>query len=113
MNRRQFLAGIGAGTLGAGALSLSNPVYARDIKGESGPIPKRPYGKTGDYLSIIGFGGIVVMNAEQSHANRVVKESYERGINYYDVAPSYGNAEDKLGPALEPFRKDCFLACIK
>ena len=102
---------MGAGILGSKALSLSNPVYARDIKGASGPIPKRPYGKTGDYLSIIGFGGIVVMNAEQSHANQVVRESYERGINYYDVAPSYGNAEDKLGPALEPFRKECFLAC--
>ena len=27
------------------------------------------------------------------------------------MAPSYGNAEEKLGPALEPFRKDVFLAC--
>jgi predicted aldo/keto reductase-like oxidoreductase len=35
----------------------------------------------------------------------------ERGVNYFDVAPSYGDAELKLGPALEPFRKNVFLAC--
>jgi len=27
------------------------------------------------------------------------------------VAPSYGNAEERLGPALEPYRDRCFLAC--
>jgi len=37
--------------------------------------------------------------------------SVERGVNYFDVAPSYGNAQEKLGPALEPYRKNCFLAC--
>ncbi|MCK4750051.1 MAG: aldo/keto reductase, partial [Bacteroidales bacterium] len=30
---------------------------------------------------------------------------------YFDVAPTYGNAEEMLGPALEPYRKDVFLAC--
>ena len=40
-----------------------------------------------------------------------VAEAVDRGINYFDVAPSYGNAEDMLGPALEPHRKGVFLAC--
>ena len=75
------------------------------------PLPRRPLGKTGEYLSIIGMGGIVVMNEEQAHANQVVREAVEAGVNYFDVAPTYGNAELKLGPALEPFRKDVFLAC--
>ena len=35
----------------------------------------------------------------------------ERGVNYFDVAPSYGNAEERLGPALEPYRSEVFLAC--
>ncbi|HIJ66457.1 MAG TPA: aldo/keto reductase, partial [Candidatus Hydrogenedentes bacterium] len=59
----------------------------------------------------IGFGGILVAGVEQDHANRVVAESIERGVDYFDVAPSYGDAEIKLGPALEPYRKDAFLAC--
>ncbi len=74
-------------------------------------LPRREYGRTGISLSIIGFGGIVVMNAEQNHANRVVAEAVERGVNYFDVAPSYGDAELRLGPALKPYRDRVFLAC--
>lgn len=74
-------------------------------------IPRRPYGTSGDELSIVGFGGIVVTAAEQDHANRVVSEAVERGVNYFDVAPGYLDAEIKLGPALEPYRKNVFLAC--
>jgi aryl-alcohol dehydrogenase-like predicted oxidoreductase len=74
-------------------------------------LPQRQYGQTGVKLSIIGFGGIVVKGAEQQHANRVVAEAFERGVNYFDVAPTYGDAELKLGLALEPYRKKIFLAC--
>lgn len=76
-----------------------------------GKLPQREYGKKGVKLSIVGFGGIVVMNAEPEHAARTVAQAVERGVNYFDVAPSYGNAEERLGPALEPHRKSCFLAC--
>ncbi len=76
----------------------------------SGNIPRRHY-KDDVYLSAVGFGGIVVMNAEQDDANQVVAEAVEMGVNYFDVAPSYGDAQARLGPALEPFRKDVFLAC--
>jgi aryl-alcohol dehydrogenase-like predicted oxidoreductase len=72
---------------------------------------KRAYGNTGEQLSMIGFGGILVMNAEPEAAARIVAEAVERGINYFDVAPSYGNAEERLGPALEPYRDRVFLAC--
>jgi aryl-alcohol dehydrogenase-like predicted oxidoreductase len=74
-------------------------------------ILKRPLGKTGRELSVIGFGGIVVMNAEPLRAAGVVAEAIDKGVNYFDVAPSYGDAEIKLGPALKPFRSKCFLAC--
>ena len=40
-----------------------------------------------------------------------MKLAIDSGINYFDVAPSYGDAEIKLGPALEPYRKNVFLAC--
>jgi aryl-alcohol dehydrogenase-like predicted oxidoreductase len=72
---------------------------------------RRPLGKTGQELSIVGFGGIVVMNAEPAEASRVVAEAVDRGVNYFDVAPSYGNAEERLGPALAPYRDRVFLAC--
>ncbi len=72
---------------------------------------KRPYGDTGEMLSIIGFGGIVVKDAETDESARYVSEAIDRGINYFDVAPRYGNAQEKLGPALEPYRNNVFLAC--
>jgi aryl-alcohol dehydrogenase-like predicted oxidoreductase len=73
----------------------------------------RTLGRTGAELSVIGFGGIVVMGMEQPEANRAVASVVERGVTYFDVAPSYGNgeAEEKLGPALEPHRSGVFLAC--
>lgn len=73
---------------------------------------KRRLGRTSEYLSMVGFGGIVVANERQEDADRyVAKAVEERGINYFDVAPSYGNAEERLGPALESYRDSVFLAC--
>lgn len=73
--------------------------------------PTRPFPPSGDPLSIIGFGGIIVMNAEREQAARHVARAVELGVNYFDVAPGYGDAEEKLGPALEPYRGRVFLAC--
>lgn len=74
-------------------------------------IPKRILGKTKKELSIIGFGGIMLNDNSQEFANELVSKAVELGVNYFDVAPKYGNAQDRLGPALRPFRDDCFLAC--
>lgn len=72
----------------------------------------RILGRTGAQLSVIGFGGIIVMGMDQREANQTVARAYERGVTYFDVAPSYGDgeAEEKLGPALEPYRQNAFLA---
>ena len=44
-------------------------------------------------------------------AANFVAEAVDRGVNYFDVAPYYGNAQKRLGPALKPYREKCFLAC--
>lgn len=77
----------------------------------NGKLEKRSLGKTGKKLSILGFGGIVVMDATPEQAADRVKNAIDFGVNYFDVAPSYGDAEIKLGPALEPYRDKVFLAC--
>ncbi len=74
-------------------------------------IPKRKLGKTKEELSIIGFGGIMLNDNPQDFANVIVAKAFDLGVNYFDVSPRYGNAEERLGPALKPYRKDCFLAC--
>jgi predicted aldo/keto reductase-like oxidoreductase len=72
---------------------------------------KRILGKTGESLSIVGFGGIIVAEVEQRDANNYVSEAIDAGVNYFDVAPTYFDAQDHLGPALVGKRNDIFLAC--
>lgn len=74
-------------------------------------LERRSLGRTGESLSIIGLGGVVVMDSTPEQASARVAHAIERGVNYFDVAPSYGNAEERLGPALAPYRKNVFLAC--
>ncbi len=75
-------------------------------------LPRREY-RSGVELSVVGFGGIVVIGMDQTDADRAVAEAVEYGVNYFDVAPSYGKgeAEEKLGLALQPYRDEVFLAC--
>jgi predicted aldo/keto reductase-like oxidoreductase len=51
------------------------------------------------------------MDATQQEAAERVAWAVDRGVNYFDIAPSYGNAQQLLGPALEPHREGVFLAC--
>lgn len=71
----------------------------------------RKLGRTGINASVIAFGGIVVKGVTPQQAGNCVAKAIDDGINYFDVAPSYGDAQYKLGPALKPYRKDVFLAC--
>lgn len=62
-------------------------------------------------LSRIAFGGVIVSRETQSDADRFVSEAIDMGVNYFDVAPTYGDAELKLGNALVGKRDGVFLAC--
>jgi diketogulonate reductase-like aldo/keto reductase len=76
------------------------------------PVPHRQY-KNDDMISVVGFGGILLLGCSSGKASDLVAEVHDRGVNYFDVAPSYGDgeAEEKLGPALQPYRPNVFLAC--
>jgi hypothetical protein len=89
MERRDFLK---QAAITAAAVASSSSVNATPSK----PIARRTLGKTGEKLSIIGFGGIVVMNEETGAAANIVAEAVDRGINYFDVAPSYGVPQELL-----------------
>ena len=109
MRRRKFLknsiAGGGLLSLSFGSLWSSTNLFGDRI------VPRRVLGRSGEEVSVIGFGGIMLNNEPQETCNDIVSRAWEAGINYFDVAPSYGNAEELMGPALEPYRKSCFLSC--
>ena len=108
MKRRNFIRNSALGTLALTIPAIRS--FGNNFSADYN-LPRRVLGKTGEKLSVVGFGAIMLNDNPQDFANELVAKAYELGVNYYDVAPNYGNAQEKLGPALKPYRKNCFLAC--
>ena len=77
-------------------------------------------GRTDIRISGVSYGGIVSAGfydnvhyptEGQAASDRYVAWAVDHGVNYFDVAPGYGNAQDQLGVSLRPYRKDVYLAC--
>jgi aryl-alcohol dehydrogenase-like predicted oxidoreductase len=78
----------------------------------TGPIPRRPLGKTGLEMTILGMGGesaIKIANGE-TEAIELLQTAYKLGINYFDTASSYDHSEERIGKALSSVRKNIILA---
>ncbi|UCD10125.1 MAG: aldo/keto reductase [Dehalococcoidales bacterium] len=76
----------------------------------------RILGKTGLYVSEIGFGcgnvgGLMVRGTEQEQLE-AVELALQLGINYFDTAPVYGNGQSEinLGKVLKQIKSDVFVA---
>jgi predicted aldo/keto reductase-like oxidoreductase len=107
------------GAAGVGAISLERLLAdfrtTDDITRRVEGVPYRKLGRTEQEISIIGFPGLALRHVDQDGANAAIKKTFDRGLNYYDVAPAYGRngeCEIKMGVALQPLnRKDYFLSC--
>lgn len=108
MKRRAFIRNTAVGSL---AVTLPAMNSFAEIKLFENSIPRRKLGRADDKLSILGFGGIMLNKNSQEFANENISKAFDSGINYFDVAPGYGDAQDRMGPALKPYRDKCFLAC--
>ena len=75
-----------------------------------GIIDKQPFGNTGHLSSRIIFGSVCLYQAGQDDADDVLDTLLEYGINHIDTAPSYGEAELRVGPWMKQFREHFFLA---
>jgi len=72
---------------------------------------KRRLGKTEHMSSIITFGGAALWQISQADADATIELATKHGVNHFDVSPTYGQAEVRLGPWMEKHRKEVFLAC--
>ncbi len=72
---------------------------------------KRRYGRTGHMSTLAVFGAVALGQLDQPAADRVVQQVIDAGINHIDIAPSYGQAEARLGPWMPQIRNDFFLGC--
>ena len=73
---------------------------------------RRPLGRTGESLSVIGVGAIVFVGEGPEFARDTVARAVDAGVSYFDMGPRYGGgeAEERGGPAIEPYRDRIFLA---
>jgi aryl-alcohol dehydrogenase-like predicted oxidoreductase len=108
--RRQFL-----GTSATLAALAALPAYSAADKGRG--MLKRPIPSTGEMVPAIGMGTsgsfqIPNSGAEYQALKEVLKRFFEGGATLIDTAPTYGNAEDNLGPLLAEggYRKKAFIA---
>jgi len=53
------------------------------------------------------FGGVALGQIDQPTADEVVQQVIDAGINHIDIAPSYGEAESRLGTESVPGSRLC------
>ena len=112
VNRRTFLCSTVGATLG-GALLGATTSLTEVVSEEIPPIPQRPFGKTGQKLPVLGFGGAELARrwSSLSFEQRIelVRYAYQRGIRYFDTGGNYGESQTILGRALKDVRRNVFL----
>lgn len=79
---------------------------------EKNILPKRPLGKTGAEISILGLGGegILRTHDEEEKAVPLIHRALDLGITYFESARAYASSESYYGMALQERRKEIFLA---
>ena len=73
-------------------------------------IEKQPFGNTGHLSTRAIFGSFCLSRADQDTADGLLDMLLEYGINHIDTAPSYGDAELRVGPWMNKHREQFFLA---
>lgn len=105
MNRRDFIKSSVLGTttlLGASIM---------DVDADEGPKALirnyREIGTTGYKMSDISFGG------GHLTSSAMVLRAFDKGINYFDTAPDYGDSEDTIGEAMSKLPRDKIIIASK
>jgi aryl-alcohol dehydrogenase-like predicted oxidoreductase len=70
----------------------------------------RRLGRLGHSSSVLVYGAASLGSVDQDTADASIAEALAAGINHFDVAASYGDAELRLGPWMPRIRSDIFLA---
>jgi aryl-alcohol dehydrogenase-like predicted oxidoreductase len=71
----------------------------------------RRLGRTGHMSTVAIFGAVAFAQISQEDADKVMESVIEADINHIDVAPSYGQAELRVGPWMPSERGRFFLGC--
>ena len=69
----------------------------------------RRLGRTGYKSSVIIMGTAAFGRVEQAEADAAIELALAHGVNHIDIAPSYGDAELRVGPWMPRIRQQVFL----
>lgn len=73
-------------------------------------LEKRRLGRINHMSSVVIYGAASLGGVTQDEADASIEYALSVGINHFDTAASYGEAELRLGPWMSKIRKDIFLA---
>jgi aryl-alcohol dehydrogenase-like predicted oxidoreductase len=73
-------------------------------------IEKIPFGRTGHLSTRTLFGAAALGNVSQADADRTLDVLLQYGVNHIDTAASYGESELRIGPWMDTYRNQFFLA---
>jgi aryl-alcohol dehydrogenase-like predicted oxidoreductase len=73
-------------------------------------VEKRRLGRLGHESSVLIYGAAALAEVDQDTADASVQEAVDAGINHFDVAADYGEAELRLAPWMPQLRSSIFLA---
>ncbi len=82
------------------------------LAADAGDIPRRPLGKTGLKVSIVGLGGWHIgIQKDPAESARLIQSAVERGINFLDNSHDYneGQSEIRMGQAVKGRRDKVIL----
>jgi predicted aldo/keto reductase-like oxidoreductase len=111
-NRREFLQATAAGVAAAGLVGAAEAQQQPTQRTNSGGIPLRPLGRTGEMVSLLCLGGHSSTNPKkltEQESLRLIRRAVDEGITFMDNCWDYhdGGAEERMGKALaEGGRRD-------
>jgi aryl-alcohol dehydrogenase-like predicted oxidoreductase len=71
----------------------------------------RRFGRTGHMSTVAILGGFAFSAADQAETDAMMERVIAAGVNHIDIAPSYGHAEERIGPWMAQERERFFLGC--
>jgi aryl-alcohol dehydrogenase-like predicted oxidoreductase len=73
-------------------------------------VERRRLGRLGHDSTVLIYGAAALGEVSQDVADRSIQQALDAGINHFDVAAGYGDAELRLGPWMSRIRDQIFLA---
>lgn len=106
--RREFLKR--SLTCGAVAAFARGVDAAPETARVEGRLPRRILGRTKESVTILGLGCAYAGAFTSERTTRAILEAaIEGGVRYFDAAPEYERAEERLAPVIKPMRDQVFL----